>query len=130
MKYPDLKREPQKIMIIVEGLDHVNIPVTNLEASKVFYSELFDFEVEEEDAEAVVMGLDSHRLRLVKVSDCSPLPFPVVSFIMDVDDFTEAITEMEEKEISIVKGPEGSSKGEYLIFADPDKNQIEIFYQQ
>lgn len=117
-------------MIIVEGLDHVNIPVTNLEASKEFYSELFDFEVEEEDSDAVVMALDSHKLRLVKVTTVTPLPFPIVSFTMDVDDFTEAITEMEEKEISIVKGPEGSSKGEFLVLADPDKNQIEIFYQQ
>jgi catechol 2,3-dioxygenase-like lactoylglutathione lyase family enzyme len=117
-------------MIIVEGLDHVNIPVTNLEASKEFYVDLFDFEVEEEDKDAIVMGLDAHKLRLVKVSGVTPLPFPMVSFVMDIDDFTEAITEMEEKSIPIVRGPEGNSKGESLVFADPDKNQIEIFYQQ
>ncbi|WCL51301.1 VOC family protein [Leptospira sp. GIMC2001] len=117
-------------MIIVEGLDHVNIPVSNMEASKEFYSDLFDFEVEEEEGDAVVMGLDSHKLRLVKVSEVTPLPFPTVSFIMDVDDFTEAITEMEEKNIKILRGPEGSSKGEFLVFADPDQNQIEIFYRQ
>jgi predicted enzyme related to lactoylglutathione lyase len=117
-------------MIIVEGLDHVNIPVSNLDTSKEFYSELFDFEVEEEDGDAVIMGLDSHKLRLVKVSEVNPLPFPMMCFVMDVDDFTEAISEMEEKGINIVKGPESSSKGEFLIFTDPDKNQIEIFYQQ
>lgn len=117
-------------MIIVEGLDHVNIPVSNLDTSKEFYAEVFDFEVEEEDGDAIIMGLDSHKLRLVKVPEVNPLPFPMMSFVMDVDDFTEAISEMEEKEINIMKGPESFSKGEYLIFADPDKNQIEIFYQQ
>lgn len=117
-------------MIIVEGLDHVNIPVSNLDTSKEFYSDLFDFEVEEEDGNAVVMGLDSHKLRLIKVDSVDPLPFPMVSFIMDIDDFTEAISEMESKEIQIVIGPEGNSKGEYLVFTDPDGNQIEIFYQQ
>lgn len=117
-------------MIIVEGLDHVNIPVSNLDISKDFYVDLFDFEVEEEDGDAVVIGLDSHKLRLVKVDQVDPRPFPTVSFIMDVDDFTEAISEMESKNIKIVLGPEGNSKGEYLIFSDPDSNQIEIFYQQ
>lgn len=117
-------------MIIVEGLDHVNIPVSNLDISKEFYSDLFDFEVEEEDSEAVVMGLDSHKLRLLKVSEVNPPPFPVVSFIMDVDDFTEAISEMESKQMKILRGPEGNSKGEFLVFTDPDNNQIEIFYQQ
>jgi catechol 2,3-dioxygenase-like lactoylglutathione lyase family enzyme len=117
-------------MIIVEGLDHVNIPVSNLDTSKDFYVDLFDFEVEEEDGDAVIMGLDSHKLRLIKVDSVDPRPFPLVSFIMDVDDFTEAISEMEAKDIKIVLGPEGNSKGEYLVFSDPDSNQIEIFYQQ
>lgn len=116
-------------MIIVEGLDHVNIPVSNLETSKNFYSDLFDFEVEEEDGEAVIMGLDSHKLRLVKVPQVNPTPFPMISFIMDVDDFTEAISEIEEKGIKILSGPEANGNGELLIFTDPDNNQIEIFYQ-
>lgn len=117
-------------MIIVEGLDHVNIPVTNLEVSKQFYADLFDFEVEEESSDSVMMGLDSHKLRLLKVENQKPLPFPLVSFIMDVDDFTEAISEMESKNIKILRGPEGNQKGEFLIFTDPDSNQIEIFYEQ
>ncbi len=117
-------------MIIVEGLDHVNIPVSDLEVSKQFYSDLFDFEVEEESSDAVVMGLDSHKIRLVKVSNVDPRPFPLVSFVMDVDDFTEAISEMEQKKISILRGPESNKKGEFLVFTDPDSNQLEIFYEQ
>lgn len=121
-------------MIIVEGIDHVSIAVTNLSASAKFYSDLFDFEVlDDSNSKFTIMTLDPIKVKLVQVdkveNQLSGSVTPVLSFVMDVDDFTEAISEIEEKGIKIVKGPESDGKGESLVFKDPDNNLIEIFYQ-
>jgi len=121
-------------MIIVEGINHVNLAVSDLKASVKFYSDLFDFEIIDDSHKGyIVMTLDPIKVKLIKVekveNQLSALKQPSISFIMDVDDFTEAITEIEEKEIQIVRGPETTeSGGETLIFKDPDNNLIEIFY--
>ncbi len=79
------------------------------------------------------MTLDPIKVKLVQVdkveNQLSGSLTPVLSFVMDVDDFTEAISEIEDKGIKIVKGPESAGKGESLVFKDPDNNLIEIFYQ-
>ncbi|MBK8398129.1 MAG: VOC family protein [Leptospiraceae bacterium] len=121
-------------MIIVEGIDHVSIAVTNLSASAKFYSDLFDFEVlDDSNSKFTIMTLDPIKVKLVLVdkveNQLSGSLTPVLSFVLDVDDFTEAISEIEEKGIKIVKGPESAGKGEALVFKDPDNNLIEIFYQ-
>ncbi|BDA80466.1 dioxygenase [Leptospira kobayashii] len=116
-------------MIIVEGIGHVNIPVTQLDASIEFYREIFDFEVEtKKDAEAI-LSLDSFKIRLVKSTISPDQTLAALSFVMDVDDFTEAITELEEKNVKIVRGPESTDSGESLTFADPNQNLIEIYYE-
>ena len=121
-------------MIIVEGIDYITIPATNPEASADFYADLFDFEVVgEKTDDSIVIALDPFQLRLVKIESAeNPLTknqLPTISFAMDVDDFTEAISEIESKGMSIVKGPEGNSNGgESLLLADPDNNLIELFY--
>ncbi|MCB1142590.1 MAG: VOC family protein [Leptospiraceae bacterium] len=121
-------------MIIVEGIDHLNLAVTDLQKSVAFYSEIFDFEIEDDAHRGyVVMTLDPIKIKLVKVdkveNPLSALNIPQFSFVMDVDDFTEAITEFEAKGIEIVKGPETTENGgETLLFKDPDNNLIEIFY--
>jgi len=121
-------------MIIVEGIEYISIPVTNPEASADFYADLFDFEViGDTSGNTVRLVLDPYQLQLVKLpsteNPVSTAQIPAISFAMDVDDFTEAINEIESKEISIVRGPEANGKGgESLLFADPDNNLIEIFY--
>lgn len=121
-------------MIIVEGLAYLTIPVTNLDASSQFYQDLFDFEVVgKKSASSVKMELEGITIQLQKVS--SPVDhlakqgLPILSFFLDVDDFTEAIAEIEEKSLTITKGPEATSDGgEFLIFKDPDGNLLEISY--
>ncbi|EMJ89261.1 VOC family protein [Leptospira meyeri] len=114
-------------MIIVEGIGHVSIPVSQLDTSIDFYRDIFDFEVEAKKATEAILSLDSFRIRLVK-AEVSDRSLPLLSFVMDVDDFTEAISELEEKNVKIIKGPEGTDSGESLTFADPSQNLIEIFY--
>lgn len=120
-------------MIIVEGVDHINLAVTNLDASSKFYSDLFDFEVIKKTKSYVMLSLEPINLKLVLVEKVeNPLSsklIPTISFSLDVDDFTEAIQEIESNSIKIVKGPEGAHNGEYLIISDPDNNLIELFYK-
>ena len=121
-------------MIIVEGIDHLNIPVSDLNKSAKFYSDIFDFEILGEQTEnSVVMSLNPIKIRLVKMAEVknylTEKNMSTLSFILDMDDFTEAITELENKEVKIVKGPESTADGESLTFGDPDNNLIEIFYK-
>ncbi|MCB1176111.1 MAG: VOC family protein [Leptospiraceae bacterium] len=121
-------------MIIVEGISHVTLAVKDLSASVKFYSDIFDFEIIDDSHKGyVVMTLDPIKVKLVQVDKVenylSALNIPSISFGMDIDDFTDAIGELEEKSIEIVKGPEGFDGGETLAFKDPDNNLIEIFYQ-
>jgi predicted enzyme related to lactoylglutathione lyase len=128
-----IEKDP-RVMIIVEGVNHINLAVTDLKAAVKFYSDLFDFEVIDDSHKGyVVMSLDPIKVKLIKVdkveNQLTGLKHPTISFILDVDDFTEAITEIEEKELQIVRGPEATEGGgETLIFKDPDNNLIEIFY--
>jgi catechol 2,3-dioxygenase-like lactoylglutathione lyase family enzyme len=121
-------------MIIVEGISYVTLAVSDLSASVQFFSDIFDFEIVDDSHKGyVIMTLDPIKVKLVKVdkveNHLAKLKIPSISFEMDVDDFTEAITELEEKGITIVKGPEAIENGESLIFRDPDNNLVEIFYQ-
>ncbi|MDF3818452.1 VOC family protein [Leptospira sp. 96542] len=114
-------------MIIVEGIGHVSIPVSQLEPSIEFYRDIFDFELETKKESEAILSLDSFKIKLVK-TEVADRSLAVLSFVMDVDDFTEAIEELEEKNVKIVKGPEGTDSGESLTFLDPSQNLIEIFY--
>ncbi len=119
--------------MIIESLDTVSIVVKNATASAKFYSDLFDFEIEDDsNKKSILLNLEPIKLRLVQVDDpANPLSAgsnPVLSFAMDEDDFTDAINEIEDKKIKIVKGPEALGKGESLTFSDLDNNLIEIYY--
>ncbi len=117
-------------MIIVEGIGHVNIPVSQLDASIEFYQDVFDFELESKKATEALLTLDSFKIRLVQSPQAGvETGYPVLSFIMDVDDFTEAISELEEKNVKIVRGPESYENGESLTFSDPNQNLLEIYYE-
>ncbi|PJZ71018.1 dioxygenase [Leptospira perolatii] len=122
-------------MIIVEGIDYIVIPTGDLDSTVKFYSELFDFEtIEERSGEFAIMGLDNVNIKLLQLSGTkgalNDTKSPVISFVLDVDDFTEAIGELESKSIQIVKGPESRDGGEFLHFLDPSGNIIEINYKE
>ncbi len=90
---------------------------------------------EEKEERFALLSLDDHYyLKLYKV-DKGAIPtkkpkVPVLSFRLDVDDFSDAITELERKKIHIVEGPITTSKGESLLFQDPSGNLIELYYEE
>lgn len=121
-------------MIVLESLDHISLGSSNLKRSIDFYVDVLDFEVAEETDRYAIVQLDHFSLRLNHVDGYScatenPSAFSL-SFVLDVDDFTNAISELEEKKIPIVIGPVMIEGGESMVIRDPDGNWIELFYRE
>ncbi|MDH4199745.1 MAG: VOC family protein [Spirochaetia bacterium] len=119
-------------MIVIESLNHINLPAHNIEESVEFYSMLLDFEEITADTESAIITFDDQlQIKLVKTQE-NPINsnFPIFSFILDVDDFTEAIQEIEASNIKIVSGPNEIGGGENVLIADPAGNTIELYYQE
>ena len=88
-----------------------------------------DFEVDEETDKGAVLVFDNLTLRLF-ISE-SPAPsYPIATFLLDVDDFTDALQEIEDQSIVIAKGPYEIQGGEAVIIGDPGGNLIELFYRE
>lgn len=113
-------------MIVVEELHHITIPSTDIEKSIEFYTMLFDFDRIEE--EGSIVRFDNVTIQFE--TSASPSNHAVISFLLDVDDFTDALQELEEKTIEIVKGPDETEKGEEIQIKDPGGNIISLFYQE
>ena len=120
-------------MILLEGMHHISLGSADLERTIRFYRDTFDFELIEQSDQYVILHLELLKIRFNHIPDyhCTVKNPGETSFafVLDVDDFTEAIQELEEKQIEIVKGPLAIEGGESLLIADPDGHFIEIFYQ-
>ncbi|MCS6984059.1 MAG: VOC family protein [Leptospiraceae bacterium] len=117
-------------MIVVETLAHINIPAVDIKKSLDFYTLFLDFEEVEQSQDEAVVSFNSVNLRLYRNDKWKPAAYPVLSFILDVDDFTEALQEIESREIPIVTGPFEIEGGESVYIQDPAGNLIELFYQE
>ena len=118
-------------MIVVEALENINICTNDLNKSTEFYTMLFDFELMEEHEEYNIIRFDSLNVKIRKEENkVADTKIPLFSFILDVDDFTDALQELESNEIKIVNGPNETDKGESLQILDPGGNLIELYYQE
>jgi catechol 2,3-dioxygenase-like lactoylglutathione lyase family enzyme len=116
-------------MVIIETLSHINMPAKNLQKAVEFYTQFLDFEVVEETDNFALVSFDNLHVRL----DNSIEPYakvPVLSFLLDVDDFTEALQEVEQGEVSIAKGPFEIEGGESVHLVDPNGNLVELYYRE
>lgn len=121
-------------MVVIENLDHISLGTANLKKSLEFYRDILDCEILEETDKYAIIELD--RI-LIKLNLIPNYKFPVTnpaaftfSFCLDVDDFTNAIIELEEKNIPIVHGPIPIEGGETLLIRDPDGHWIELQYKE
>ena len=97
--------------------------------------ETFDFEVtrEFETEDAVVLEFEGTKIKLIQDENFDGVSFDnpaFLAFSMDVDDFTDALVEFEEKEIPLVAGPAAEEGGEALFIADPDGYRIKLAYRE
>jgi len=121
-------------MILLEGLHHISLGSADLSRSIAFYRDILDFELVEEAESHALLRLDPVSIRLNKIAGYkarskNPAEFSL-SFILDVDDFTDAINELEAASITILDGPLPITDGESILVADPDGNLIELFYRE
>jgi catechol 2,3-dioxygenase-like lactoylglutathione lyase family enzyme len=117
-------------MIVIESISYLGLTVSNLENSIKFYRDLFDFEVIENNSNLAFIKegdiiISLHEAEKYKTQSDSKNR---VSFIVDEDDFEDAVDELNAKNIPIVSGPENIRKGQSVVFLDPDGNQIELCY--
>ncbi len=121
-------------MILLEGLSHISLGSSDVKASTAFYRDILDFEVVEEEESHAILHLDPISIRINLIDGYqSPIQNPgesCLSFILDVDDFTNAITDLEEQDIEIIKGPVGIEGGESILISDPSGNLIELYYKE
>jgi len=116
-------------MVIIETLSHINLPAKNLKKSVEFYTEFLDFEILEENDDFAMVAFDNINLKLDKSLETFA-KVPVLSFLLDIDDFTEALQEIEDGHVEIAKGPFEVKDGESVYLADPSGNLIELYYRE
>jgi catechol 2,3-dioxygenase-like lactoylglutathione lyase family enzyme len=120
--------------MLLEGLHHISLGSADLKRSVAFYQDVLGLDLVEEGEQHVLLSQDPVTIRLnlipgykSKITNPGELS---LSFILDVDDFTNAVQELEENEIEILTGPVGIQGGESLLISDPDGNLIELFYRE
>lgn len=118
-----------RYMVIIETLSHINMPAKNLQKAVEFYTQFLDFEVVEESANSAIVSFDNLHLKLDSGLEAYA-KVPVLSFLLDVDDFTEALQEIEENNIEIAKGPFEIEGGESVYVVDPSGNLVELYYRE
>ena len=124
-----------EIMLQAKGIDHINMYVNNLESSKLFYKNLFGFEVYEEgkspsNFDYAIIG-KSNVLMLAIYENPDAAPEMRVNHIgINIDNFEEALSSIEKNSVEVsIYG--GSAVVEYpnsksIYVKDPDGNEIEI----
>ena len=121
-------------MLIIENIYCINIKTKDIEKSLNFYTLFLDFEKIDIQENFCILEFNNIKINLMKVAPDALIDttFPILSLIMDVDDFTDAIQEVEEEGKTIIAGPSENSneKGEYIHLQDPSGNVIELFYNE
>ena len=121
-------------MILLESLHHISLGSADLDRTAEFYEQVLDMEIVERSESHLLVYLEPIALRFNLVKDYEArATHPSegsLSYILDVDDFTNAITGLEEKEVEILEGPIAIEGGESLLIQDPDGHFIELFYRE
>ncbi|MCB1327476.1 MAG: VOC family protein [Spirochaetales bacterium] len=120
-------------MILLEGLHHISLGTADLERSVEFYQNVLGFDLLEREELYAVLNLDpiAVRFNLVqnyKAAVTNPGEFSF-AYVLDVDDFTNALEELESRGVEI-KGPLAIEGGESMVIKDPDGHLIELFYNE
>ena len=127
------KRQKWPDMILLESLHHISLGSSNLDRTAEFYENVLDMEIVERSETHLLVYLEPIAIRFNLVKDYEARATQPsegsLSYILDVDDFTNAITGLEEKEIEILEGPIAIEGGESLLIQDPDGHFIELFYR-
>jgi uncharacterized protein len=118
-------------MIIIENIDHISFPVSDIDHAIEFYRELFGFDVIEHmnGTPNALLQVGDIRLRLQNEKGLSA-GRGYVAFYVDEEDFDDTLEEIEENGIAVVAGPEDYRGGKRIVVSDPDGNRIAFCYSK
>ena len=130
-------------MLVIESFAFFNLSTPELRKTIDFYTALLDFDVLQESPDRAVLSFENIKIKLYQSSpldnetdnpeeqkQVADNSVPVMSFLMDVDDFTDALQVIENQQIEFVAGPDTIQNGESFLIRDPGHNLIEFFYQE
>lgn len=114
------------------SIDHINMKVKDLEESVSFYSNLFGFEVKQDenpnkaDAPSKIIGNDSIKLCLYEVPDMRP-EGGIAHFGFHIDNFSKVIANCKELGVKVLYGGEVDwEKSRSVYIVDPSGYEIEL----
>ena len=114
------------------SIDHVNMKVKNLNESVKFYTNLFGFEIKQEDnpnkadVPSKIIGNDSIKLCLYEMPDMSP-EGGIAHFGFHITNFDEVITKCQDLGVQILYGGEVDwEKSKSIYIVDPSGYEIEL----
>lgn len=121
-------------MIAIKNIDHLNMNVSNLEKSKIFYQKVFGFRQFEEGVSSTsgnpysIIGLPGRLfLCLYQSPAIEERTQKLNHFGIHVENFDEAIKVARENNLTLLYGGEiqyENSRSAYI--SDPDGNEIEL----
>ncbi len=116
--------------LIATGIDHINIEVSNLRETIVFYKSLFGFEIRKKqpNENSVIIGNDSIKLCLYEVEDYTKYEKKGYHhFGLHVGNFNDILVKCKEMDLHIYYG--GVLKwenSESIYIQDPNGYEIEL----
>ncbi|MFB5615291.1 MAG: VOC family protein [Candidatus Nitrosomaritimum yanchengensis] len=120
------------IKLSATSIDHINMKVKDLTESVSFYSNLFGFEVKQDEnpnkaeAPSKIIGNDSIKLCLYEVHDRNP-EGGIAHFGFHIDNFSEVIAICKELGVQILYGGEVDwEKSRSVYIVDPSGYEIEL----
>lgn len=118
-------------MIATMGLTHIALPARDPERSARFYMDLFGMEALWMSADAAFLStpgrsdlLALSRSEILIESSRDTMHF---GFMVDADQFDEALRMIGDRSITIVAGPDERETGRYVFIEDPEGYTVEIF---
>ena len=118
--------------LFATSIDHINMRVKNLADSVSFYSNLFGFQIKQEDNPnkgefpSKIIGNNSIKLCLYEVPEMSP-EGGIAHFGFHVENFSEVIAKCMELGVQILYGGEVDwEKSRSVYVVDPSGYEIEL----
>ncbi len=118
-------------MITTNGLNHLALPVRDPERSARFYANLFNMEITSSSPEMAFVKtigctdmIAFSRSDVDFVSSSKSMHF---GFMVDSEQFDEALRTIEEQSVKKVSGPSRRSIGRFVFIEDLDGYTVEIF---
>ncbi|WNB94032.1 VOC family protein [Bacillus sp. NEB1478] len=116
----------------VLGINHITIKVSNLTASISFYQNILGAKIVHKGNTDVYLDIGGVWLCLLEMKNAKPIQkeqIGVDHFAFSVTEvsFHKAIELLNEKQVTIIRGPIVRGEGWTVSFTDPDGNELELY---